>query len=364
MAVFALGFIEYAEKITVDGRVAPSAKPIVVTAPGPGRVVDVAVLPSDALEQGEILMRIERRVAGTNGSSDSEQRAIGLARQIQMLMAESVAAERAHLDQLALFQRQGEQLERELELADDSVQVNLGLFEIALQSKNRLDQLGSNGAVSPQESEAAHASWLRSQRDLHQARSAQVRLQESQAQLVLESRHQNSRYLSQVAAFAHRQASLETEYEVLRNRSHWSIRAPVAGQVDHLHVHANQMVGAGDRLLTIAQADHQHQVELFVPNGKVPQLKKGQTVQMRYAGYPVHDYGTVQGRLKHTSLAPVVAVASGGTSHYQVIVAVERLPEGMEQPKADLLVQADIVLRRQSLWRWLIEPMADVMDRL
>jgi multidrug efflux pump subunit AcrA (membrane-fusion protein) len=89
----------------------------------------------------------------------------------------------------------------------------------------------------------------------------------------------------------------------------WKLRyvltAPVAGKVVFSGiVQENQAVGLHQELCYIAPPNTDYFGELRVPQHNAGKVEEGQTVLIRFAGYPYQEYGAVRGRIATVSALP------------------------------------------------------------
>jgi len=147
--------------------------------------------------------------------------------------------------------------------------------------------------------------------------------------------------------------------EVSRDSS-FVLKAPVTGQITALRATPGQTVSKGQTLLAILPNGEPLEAELLVPSQSVGRLQPGLEVKLRYKPFPHRRYGVYTGRLSTIAHSPVdtndlVAPVEPEISVYPVSVKLDRQTvewrEGTLPLRAGMVLEADIVLEREPLWR-------------
>lgn len=115
----------------------------------------------------------------------------------------------------------------------------------------------------------------------------------------------------------------------------WKLRyvpvAPTGGRVFFPRtLQENQSVATGQELFYVAPKTTQYLGELFVPQRNAGKVAVGQSVLVKFAGYPYQEYGIVRGRI--TSIAPIALGDS-------VFLARVVLPQGLRTTHGQVLAQ-------------------------
>lgn len=136
-----------------------------------------------------------------------------------------------------------------------------------------------------------------------------------------------------------RQSMLELEHRTQASRSRLvsvtqdlsllEIRAPVKGQVVGLQVQSvGAVVQAAQRLMDIVPEGEPLIVESRVPPAQIDRLQPGQSVDVRFLGFPQAPQLVVQGRLSSLS-KDALNDPEGKTSYY--LARIDITPEGRKQ---------------------------------
>ena len=107
------------------------------------------------------------------------------------------------------------------------------------------------------------------------------------------------------------------------------------------------------------------QAQLWVPTRAMGFIKPGQTVRIRYAAFPYQRYGVYGGKVHSISqhiLNPneLDIPLEIREPVYKVVVNLDEQAiqaYGKQMPlQAGMVIEADIILDKQSLIRWILDP--------
>jgi len=362
LAVVALAQLEYADKITVEGSVAPRAQPAFVRSAAVGVVSVVHVQDGARVSAQDPLITIDRRSHGIAGKRHDQLqveqiqargRAIGeatrryrvLRRQEQALLVDRLAGVK---QQRRTVTEQLHVLRQRLDLARTDARRQRGLAQRKFISQVDLHR-GETALLAARESLLAQRSHS------HQL---QARADELHGQMQVDALQTGNR----LADFEQQRLQLEHDIRRVQARGEWLVVAPVAGRVVDLVAHTGQPVAAGSVLLTVAPASSGlHPVEVHLPSQAVGRVRPGMPVRLRYAGYPFQEYGSGRGEIASVS---EVNRADGREPSFRAQIAVVSLPADVDRVPAGMSVSADVLLQSRPLWAWLLEPLQGAMTRL
>ena len=107
------------------------------------------------------------------------------------------------------------------------------------------------------------------------------------------------------------------------------------------------------------------EAELFLPTSAVGFIVEGQEILIRYQAFPYQRYGTYVGRVKNITSTilrseEINAPIKPTGPVYRVTASIDKQSiDASEQSlplQSGMILDADIVLDRLSLWQWLLEP--------
>lgn len=362
----------YARKETVVGWLAPPAGLIRLTARQGGIVSEVFVSEGDLVVEGETVATIRLSSELSDGDSfaalstslDSQGHAANsraLARQAMlaaeaeqlrvrltalgreaaetrrrvMLQAERVRLARAEVDRAEIIARQGFLPRRELEARQaQAIAMELQASDLAaavLGYEREIGEVGARLQAIPIDLQAASA----------EAESVR--------------------------------ASLDQQRTQTQVQSSYRIVATVGGRVAALPVAVGQTVPAGAALAVLMPEGSDIEAELYAPSRASGFIRQGQEVRLMYQAFPHQKFGTGQGEVisvSRTVLAPSELAIPGLEVREPVFRVKVRLPKqtvaayGQDLPlQPGMLVSADIVIDRRSLFEWLLDPLYAVRRR-
>lgn len=151
------------------------------------------------------------------------------------------------------------------------------------------------------------------------------------------------------------------------------VRAPRAGVIAGLTAPEGQTVAAGQRLAALIPAGSDLQAELWVPSRAVGFVAPGDAVVLRYHAYPYQKFGSHAGHvvdIGKSALPPAELDRLRGRRSeepmYRIRVALDAQSVaafGHRMPlKTSMTLDADVLLERQRLIDWIIEPFYGIDD--
>jgi multidrug resistance efflux pump len=321
------------------GVVRPSGELSVINAPFEGRLRSVNVSANQRVRAGEVVVTLD---ASDLGGRERES-------------AGRLAALRAQAD-AQLMQARAEFESAELEVQKAEAALRLAESEFA-----RYRQLEASGATSAQQLEERAAAVSVARTNRAKARKALEELRSRGATVQAEIRRE------MVAA----QASAEQVQRDLRNTA---VRSPVAGVVYRVLVrNPLQTIAAGQEIASVAPDSGTLLVKVVVRSEDIGNVAGGQAADLRIAGCPFPDYGTLPARV--VSVSPDAVSSRGGPEGgregagaspdptlgmmgYEVTLAPARRQLRSGARLCDLRigmdVTADITTRRESMLAFLL----------
>lgn len=165
-----------------------------------------------------------------------------------------------------------------------------------------------------------------------------------------------------------RQTRLQLERSLLEIESRRGVlvAAPEDGRVAALSVSDGGSVQAGQRALTLVGDESALRGELYLPSRVMARVRPGLEVRIFYDAFPHRRYGVAAGRIEavsNTVYRPEEIPTPLGAEEaaYRALVALDKQQvEAFETEfplRSGMTFQAEIILERQSLVQWLLEPM-------
>jgi membrane fusion protein len=371
-SLFAWG--EVTRRATVTGVLSPEAGIAKITSSVSGVLVTVKVKDNEVVSEGQPLF-----VISTERQSEAGATQAAIAQQMtqRKLIAESEqrrvnerfeSRSRSVYERLGALDRELAQLEREVELAATRVM-------LAAKQLERTDALAKDGFVSASQQQVK-------QDEVYAAQQAQRSMERNRAtlskeRLALQSqlRDAQQQQNAESAEASRALALLSQEQTENEARRITIVTAPSAGIISGLTAQTGQAVIAGANLAQLLPEASPLQAQFYVPTRSAGFVEQGQEVRLRYAAFPYQKFGQQEGIVKavdRTPYAPrelpeqvIAALQSSATAtaeaHYKVTVNLKEqsiAAYGKPQPlKPGMVVEADVIQRKNKLWEWVIEPL-------
>ncbi len=358
----------YTRKETVTGYLAPAMGTAKVFVPQRGTITEVHVSEDQLIAQGDVLLTVDTAQIAADGLDVNAAVLRSLSVQKILLTSQINAEEsrtRAEKDRLAAAISSGEaeltQLSSQIGFQDEQIDLTQKIVDagIKMHAKGYL----SAPELFRRQDELLNAKKaLSSLRQQYTARETELsKTRHALEQLPVESARRLQPLRSELAQVEQRMA------EVSGRRS-FVIRAPIAGRVATLQAKLGQIADPKSLQLEIIPLESGLQAKLFVPTRASGFIRPGQKVRLLYDAFPFQRFGTYSGRIVSVSKTILLEADLSDLQlkepAYKVIAALDRQDvdvKGEKVPlKAGMVLQADILLEKRELVRWLFDPILNV----
>ncbi len=364
-ALFA-GFATYARTASLSGWLIPDRGLIRAAAPVSGLIQKVLVTEGDVVPQGQHLAQIAL-AAETEGGNAGEAHAKGLAEETVALKAHG-AANIARLEaEAGQLRTRITNFEGELKQAEEQVTFQERRLKLAQKQAAAAEQLAERGTLSARDLEQRQSAVLAIELELsglrRQAAAIQREIGDGKARLAsipIEVEAAKADSASAEANIRERTTDAESRHAVF-------VIAPMGGKIAALPLATGQPVTAGATLAVLTPTDGKLEAELLAPSRAIGFIKEGQEVRLQLQAFPYQRFGTLAGKVKSVSgtvLGPADVSIPGLQVHEPVfrvrvsLAAEEIVAYGQHQSlQPGMLLTAEVVLDRQSLLRWLFDPL-------
>jgi HlyD family secretion protein len=383
-----------------EGKLVPQTYLKIVQPAEGGIVREIRVREGEAVAAGQVLMRMDARIAEADLATVTTElalRALTLRRidaelggapfarspgDPPQLFAEIEAQYQAHRQayQDALAQEQAVLAKARHDLAaarevESKLTQVLPSYQRSAEAYQKLGREGYVGDIAVQEKVRER---IEKEQDLKaqaaNVEAAKAAIEQSEKRLAritsdyrkellrerVETENQHQRLKQELGKQSHRAGLLE-------------LKAPQAGIVKELATHTlGTVVGAGTVLMTLVPKDEPLQAEVFVRNEDSGFVHEGQRVKVKLAAYPFQKYGTLEGTvtLLGADASDAVAPQNGqptdrasrprGGLGYRALVAIDSqiLERRREKLKlaAGMQVVAEIRQGERSVLEYLLSP--------
>jgi membrane fusion protein len=364
IAVF-LAVAQYARKETVVGYLAPTAGVAKVFAPRAGIITAVHVRDGEAVEEGQPLLVVAIDQTTVDGQNVDAVLLETLHRQ-QAALTERIAmqegrtaSERRRLEaQIAGAQDEIAHLEQQIAVQRERA-------EIAGRLASAVEGLRASGNMAEADYQRRRDAHLESQLKLaalgQQLATRRAELAQSAASL----EQLPTTIAEKAQALRGELAGAEQRIAEIEGRRAYVVRAPIAGRVSTLQAAIGRAADPQKPQLSLLPRDSVLEAELFVPTQAIGFVRAGQEVRILYDAFPYQRFGAFGGRVSRVARtmltdADISAPVSLQQPAYKVTVVLDRQDvtayDGRVPLQPDMLLKADILLERRSLFAWLLDP--------
>ena len=362
---------EYARRETVIGHLVPDRGLVEIPMPYSGVLVERLVGEGMRVREGELLFVIAAR----RSSLDTED--------VDLTVLSEIDARLAALDRLATAEATVTASEAQsLQVRIDGATREMRAIEgqIAIQ-RERLDELEADitriralaeaGLLAMQQVRARNDERLLIRTTIQGLEreliglAARVADFDAQRSLIDAGSERNR------AAVDAQAAELRQQSTEIRLRTGTAIRTPIDGTVTAVVSQEGEIVAAGSRLVAIIPDGATLEARLFLPTRAAGFIAPGQEVVLRYSAFPYQRFGVQRGRVLSVprALAPELSlprsiIALGPVYELRVSLQSQWIStnEGVFRLRPGLEFEADILLERRPLIRWLLEPIEALAD--
>ena len=263
-------------------------------------------------------------------------------------------------------------LEAESSAVDEQVRIQRQLLISLQENYDRISGVVENGFISAAEYISREETLIHSKQALANLLQKQTAIASHVVQkklavqrIPLESDERLSRLASDRSNLKIREIELSSKKSI-------TITAPVAGKVAALQAISGSSVDNRLPLLTILPQGGRLEAHLFVPTRAIGFVEVGQEVRLLYGAFDYRRFGVHAGTISKISSSIFSALDAQANIRvneptYRVTVRIDRESVeayGQQFPlQAGMLLTADIVLEKRSLFAWLLDPLTSLRGR-
>lgn len=362
----------YARKEEVKGYLVPDKGIVKTYAQQAGTIAKVHVREGDRVKEGDTLITIlsERSLQG-GGDIDSVQLTEMEGTKKQLF--ERIESEKALLTaETSRLKGQIESIKLEMIQIDESLLTQKDRVGILQSRVNAAKKLLDSKNLSQMDYQKLYEELLVQQQRAQELLRSKASGQNSLAQVQSELAQLPLKSQSRIHDIENRISEINQKTAEVEGRRSLEIRSPVEGTITALQAREGQWQATNTPLLAIVPIDAVFQVELFIPSRAIGFIEEGQPVRIRYDAFPYRRFGIYEGKVmiisKHVLLPSELPVPLEIKEPvYRVLVELTDQhvnAYGRDFPlQAGMSLEADIVLEKQTLFQWILDPLISVRGK-
>ncbi len=373
-ALIAFAFLgEYTRRERVEGFLALDSGAARILAPEAGTLVELMVKEGDAVEAGAPIARLSTERGTASGATATELVKRELNQRLETVESEKEQARLLAQQQAEATRRRIADLQKELEQIEVEMRLQAARVESAREELGRTQKLFEEKFYSETAVIQARNSLLDQQSKLAALRRQRSGIDRDLGAAKAELPTIETKARQTVDQLARQKSELQqglVQEDVKRSNV---ITAPVAGVVTNIAIARGESVAADMLIATILPKGSGLHVQLLVPTRAIGFVQPGNDVVLRYDAFPFQRFGQHRGTVERIGRAVWSSGEKVGPVNvrepvYRVDVKLDRqtvAAGGQEmQLMPGMLVSADILQEKRTVFEWVFEPVLELRARL
>ncbi|HXS53119.1 MAG TPA: HlyD family efflux transporter periplasmic adaptor subunit [Usitatibacter sp.] len=364
----------YTRRERVEGYLALDAGAARVLIPDAGRVTELLIKEGDEVKSGDPMARISLDRSMISGGSTNAAVAAEMETRRGILEREQAQLRDLGAQQLEQLKRHEKDLSNELAQIDAEMKLQRVRIGSAKDQLTRYRGLAGekqfvSEALVKQKADEVTDQEIKLQSLVRQRSQVEQDLESAK----LEEPSVALRSRTQVEQVERQISELQESLTQVQARTETVIRAPVSGVVTNIAVNRGQSIAADAPLATVLPKGSGLHVELLVPTRAIGFVKAGQEVILRYDAFPYERFGQYHGRI--TDIGRNVWSAGDRVGPLSVREPVYRVDVALDKQRVSalgqqfslrpgMLVNADLLLEKRTIFEWVFEPVLKLKERI
>ena len=363
---------EYARKETVRGYLLPESGMLKSFPMRSGVIAELHVGEGDRVDAGQALALVTIQTAMASGQELSERVLDSLASQRQILEQERAHLQRLHDTEMERLSRQYRSLHDTLAISRRQQGITEQRIELLQDESTQYASLHDRGYLSDADLQSQRQKLLSAEQALEEVNSRVAAINTEMIQVESEISSRPIELDLRLADISRQLADTQRQLDETRSKFQFVVSAPESGTVAAVSVVEGEFIARGRPLLSIIPSESQLVAELLLPTRAAGFVRKGDEVRLRFEAFPYQRFGVMQSTVAQVDKAVVLAGESSlpvqlGEPVYRVraYLAAQsvRAYGDVFALKSGMLLEADIVLDRRSLFDWLLDPIYSLKGR-
>lgn len=367
-------FGTYAPRHVVVGNLIPQGGLTKVVVPRAGTIQNVYIKEGDWVDENQLVASISIEQSLEDGVG-AQSRILGsLLEQEKILITQIETENAAYEMQMLRLRKKKEALHNEYEAIAQKRETLLEQRKISNVTLESIQKLKEQGYVSVVDVAARKQQYLDIQIALDEINRIIVVNKNAQADLIFDEKQLPGDHEQKLAPLKSEMQQISRQKAEAQASQRYSIVAPQRGRITASQMESGKFAALAQPLFAIIQEDTPLVAELFVESKSIGNAAVGQEVLIRYKSFPYEQYGVQFARIveiSQTAMKPddwITILPRTGEPIFRVIAKLEKQTISVRDDEAPLqagmVFDADILLDRRPLWRWLFEPIFAFKGRI
>lgn len=365
---------EYTRRERVDGFLATDAGAARILTPEPGGIlVELLVKEGQEVEAGAIIARLSHERASVSEASTSERIKQTLDERMKKLTEEQEQTRLLARQQTEQLRRRIADLKKEIAQIDTEIRVQKTRAAYARAEVQRMHDMVKNGFVSESALAAKRTEMLEQEGRTIALQRQRMSVERDLGAATAELPTIETKARTLIDQLARQKSEIEQAHALEDARRESTVRTTIAGTVTNIAAAQGDSLAEGAPIATVLPKGSGLHAQLLVPTRAVGFVQPGHEVVLRYEAFPFQRFGQYRGVVANVSrtvwttnerVGPLVVREPA----YRIDVKLERqtvTAAGQELPlRSGMLVNADILLEKRTVFEWVFEPVLELKSRL
>lgn len=364
---------KYGRRETVSGHLLPDKGLVNVYAPYLGIAEQMNVSEGQQVKKGEVLYHVSTDFRMLKQFSNNEKLLQHLAEQKANLDKKIILEQKRFQHEETTLITQEKNLSEEITQIKQQIETANQEFQLANKLWKKYQHLSKKKLIIESALTQQHYNYLEMRSDLQAVKQRLVSKVADLDTIKLQLQQLPNRRDISLQELHGQQLILSERLTDINSERSYDIVSPIDGTVSTVIAKQGQKIDLNTPLLTLLPENSTLQAELFLPSRSIGFTEVGQPVLMRYEAFPYQRYGLANGtiaEISQTVINPqeVRLAVSVEEPVYRVKVSLDKqsIPANGKsiQLQPGMLLSADILLEKRSLFEWLLEPIYSLRGRI
>lgn len=364
---------EYARKETVRGYLLPDAG-IIKTYPVKGGVVtELHVKEGDKVVSGQPIAVISVQSGTVSGEEIGEKIVSSLLSKKTILLEEKQQQRRLHKNELSRLKQRKADLDISLSVFKRQSEIMTSRLALLKTESGQYSTLHGKGYLSDIDYRAQQQKLLIAEQDLEEVNANKASVSSELNQINAELASNPIQFELTIVSLEKQLVELQRQIDEIHNTYRFVITAPESGVIAAVSIVQGEFVAATRPLVSIIPEGAELVAELLLPTRSAGFVREGDEARLRFDAFPYQRFGFLESQVARIDKALILEgeaslpiALNEPVYRVRTILSAQSIQAYGElfNLKSGMLLEADIVLDRRSLFDWLLDPIYSLRGRV